>query len=161
MNAFKVEDYITLFINDSIRNDDFYTWNIPLSYYTNRRGDVCTVSCMGGTIEPTASGIHGIVINYVNGAQNAYTTGNDPAILTHGYETIEHGTNKTAFKFTKMAELLVKARPYQITLKITSHDKTTVRDSTNIKGCITLKYTYYNQLETGENLHNQYNKTLS
>jgi len=157
--GFKVEDYLTLFINDATRSGDNYTWQIPQTYYTNRRSRVSTVKCIGGTIEPTAV-VHGLVINYVNGVQNAYTSGNESGVLTHGYQTLEHSNNKIAFNVSQGGELLVSARPNQITLKITDHNKATVRDGSDIKGCLTLKFCYYNQLETGENLHNQYNPTL-
>lgn len=162
--GFKVEDYLTLYINEATRNGDNYTWQIPQTYYTNRRSKVSTVKCIGGTIEPAAV-VHGLVINYVNGVQNAYASGNESGVLTHGYETIEHG-NKITFNVSQGGELLVSARPNQITLKITDHNKATVSLQTqnittiDIKGCITLKFCYYNQLETGENLHKQYNPTL-
>ena len=155
-DSYKMEDYVSLYIADSTQNGDFYTWQIPQSYYTNRRSQVCTVTCRGGSIEPTAV-VHGIVVNYVNGAQNAYASGNVQAVLTHGYQTIEHSNNKMAFNFTQSSELLVSARPQQIVLKITGHDKESI---TSAKGCLSLKFCYYNQLETGEALHKQYTNTL-
>lgn len=155
-DSYKLEDYVALYIADATQSGDFYTWQIPQSYYTNRRSQVATVTCRGGSIETTTV-VHGIVVNYVNGAQNAYASGNEQAIVTHGYQTIEHSNNKMAFNFTQNSELLVSARPQQIVLKITDHEKGSIA---SIKGCLTLKFCYYNQLDTGENLHKQYTNTL-
>ena len=155
-DSYKMEDYVALYIADATQSSDFYTWQIPQSYYTNRRSQVCTVTCRGGSIETTTV-VHGLVVNYVNGAQNAYASGNVQAILTHGYQTIEHSNNKMAFNFTQSSELLVSARPQQIVLKITDHAKGSLA---SVKGCLTLKFCYYNQLDTGENLHKQYTNTL-
>lgn len=158
--GYKVDDYVSLYLIDATRNGDFYTWQIPLSYYTNRRSRVATVKCVGGTIEPSAT-VHGIVINYVNGGQNAYASGNEQPVLCHSYQTVEHSNNKIAFNISQNAELLVNARPNQITLKITDHNKATAFNEVNLlKGCLTLKFCYYNQLETGETLHNQYDPNL-
>ena len=158
--SYKVDDYVSLYLIDALQRGDFYTWDIPQTYYTNKRSQVCTVTCLGGTIQPTET-VHGLVISYVNGSQNSYTSGNDYPVLCHSYQTLEHSNNKIAFNISQGGELLVRARPNQIILKITDHNKDTAYDDVLfLKGCLTLKFCYYNQLETGENLHNQYNPTL-
>tara|TARA_B110000285_G_scaffold156756_1_gene174894 strand:- start:224 stop:691 length:468 start_codon:yes stop_codon:yes gene_type:complete len=152
--GYQVNDYVHLYLTDATRNGDFYTWVIPSSYYTNRRSSVCTIESVGGTISTTSATVKGLVINYVNGAQNSYASGNVPAVLCHGYEA-----TAMDFTLTKDIQLLVEARPQEVTLKITA-DTGVSADTAPLKGCLSLKFSYYNALQTGELLHGQYTPTL-
>ena len=161
--GYAVDDYVHLYIKDATKTDDFYTWHIPGSYYTNRRSRVCTVECVGGTIQPTVAypsdGFgHGLVINYCNGGQNAFSSGNVQAALCHASKGSDYDTS---FNTTSGIQILVDARPQQITLKITTAEGTTVQGTVPVHGCLSLKFSYYNALETGEQLHSQYTPTLS
>lgn len=154
-HGYQVNDYVHLYLKDATKSGDFYTWVIPSSYYTNRRSSVCTVESVGGTITSTLATVKGIVVNYVNGAQNSYSSGNVPAVLCHAYTV-----TPLDYTFTKDIQLLVEARPQQITLKITADNGTPADTAPLTVGCLSLKFSYYNALQTGELLHGQYTPTL-
>lgn len=157
-NKLSIKDYVTLLLTDADENpeDGVYTWNIPTTYYTNQRSNVCTVSIVGCNLQTVASQAT-LVINYVNGASNIYSKDNQTYLIGHCEYHADHGTHGAYTIIDRQINLLTTARPNKITLEFLN-DNLVLNDMAT--GIVTLEFCYYNAEETNDNLHNQYTNTL-
>lgn len=157
-----VPDYITLYDGNATASaTSSLTWNIPDSYYTNTRGNVCYVSLVQSIIQTTSVNDN-LVIKYVSGVQNQYTTKQDGAVIAMmGVQTGEGqgGSELDCYTptITEPIKCLISARPTQIKLDIKEIDDTAVNVSdAGFSGIFTLKFEYLDTKEEIKNLKNQH-----
>ena len=148
-SALKVCDYVTLHSGDiaTTVTNGVYTWNIPQSYYTNQRSQVCTVECTKGVAEIDSNTLKGSIYTYENNGYNHFASGGRPVIA------YAHVNSVRAHEIQGAGELLTSARPQQISIKITDLSKGVIADATVFS--LTLKFTYYNALETPRELQSE------
>ena len=154
-NVLKVCDYVSLNIAESLKELDTstYKWDIPQSaYMSNQRSQVCTVEVTGGVIGCTIENPLGMVIYYLNGGYNHYSSKGHPAI-----GSVSKNTSK-GFAVTGTGQTLTQARPQAITLKFVTHLGETLTKN-QVAGSITLKFSYYDAVGTGRDM--QHEKTIS
>ena len=149
----KLCDYVTLNLKDaSAPVDGVYSWTVPTgSYYSDRRSQVCTVEISGGVLATSSASDDVLLIQYQNGGFNHFCSGKvRPLIGT--WSDLDN-------RATGVGEILVNARPQQISLKIQKVD----RDNSSgiLSGSITLKYKYYNSIQSKEQLHSEYTPIIS
>ena len=73
MNGANIKDYVTLFLEDAVflENDTLFTWSIPVTYYSNQRSRVCSVSVISANIITNMAFTNKtIILDYVNGGFN-------------------------------------------------------------------------------------------
>ena len=157
-NGLKLCDYVTLNLekSDDYENNvtDIYPWFIPNSaYYSDRRSQVATVEIIAGLLRSSeTSGVDdNLLITYEKGGFNHYTTDNERPVI--GYCTAKDPIIKGT------GELLVNARPQEIRLKITTLNR--VPASGELTGSITLKFKYYNSIQSSAQLHGEYTPIIS
>ena len=167
--GYNVEDYVTLNARDKQSiSGSVITWEIPQTYYSNRRSHVCTVECITGlATDDQTAGNDGVVVSYVNGGQNSFSSGNKaPVIALSTQTTLVSGTNNETHTLVSCGKLLTQARPHRISLRIETPQGgalgtfTTPPAATDAQFVICLKFCYYNQLDTGEALHSSYDPLL-
>ena len=164
-NGLNLCDYVTLNIldatngntPDTVPTGGIYEWIIPTgAYYSNRRGQVCTVEISSGAIASDTSNVDEVIgVYYENGGFNHHATGNNRPLI---------GISTYLDKYVKgTGQLLCDARPQQIRLKIVRPDRATAgspdrREAVtgNLIGSITLKFQYYNSIQSTEQLHSEY-----
>jgi hypothetical protein len=162
MNGANIKDYVTLFFEDSgaVAGDKIFTWSIPVSYYSNQRSRVCSVSIVSANISTRGQYKTAISIDYVNGGFNSYSTSNQRHIIGHAgvvdytqkiYETLQG---------YEAIRLLTNARPDKIQLRFLNYDNLELSTSDILGFIITLAFTYYDAEETDKQLHNQYTNVL-
>ena len=174
-NSYSVDDYITLNGRDRQSvSGNVLTWEIPQTYYSNRRSNVCTVECTSGVVaDNTGLGeVDIVVISYENGGQNSYSSSNVAPVIGISSQTVR-GTQATyeSYLIHATGQILTQARPKRISLRVESAKRAslgtdnlpafspTVQD-TDCQLVITLKFKYYNQLKTASNLEDQFSTTL-
>ena len=175
--GYRVDDYVTLNSRDRESvSGNVLTWVIPQTYYSNRRSQVCTVECTSGIVaDNTGLGdVDIVVISYENGGQNSYSTSNVAPVIGISSQTVR-GTQATyeSFLIHSTGQLLTQARPNRISLRVESSRRQALGDDINkpafstppndaddCQFVITLKFCYYNQLDTGEALHSSYTPLL-
>ncbi len=175
--GYRVDDYVTLNARDreSVSNN-VLTWVIPQTYYSNRRSQVCTVEVVTGVVADniTNGNVDMVIISYENGGQNSYSSSNVAPVIGIGGQTVRGTTyNDETFSIVPAGQLLTQARPNRISLRVESSRREALgNDSTkpafasppdDVDDCqfvITLKFCYYNQLDTGEALHSSYTPLL-
>jgi hypothetical protein len=151
-NGLKLCDYVTLDLSEtSVLSAGVFEWIIPTgSYYSDRRSQVCTVEIMGGTLKSDTGNDEVIMVSYENGGFNHYTTGNGRPVIGI-WSDLDQRVNSTG-------ELLVDARPQLIKLKM----KRAGGDATaTLLGAITLKFKYYNSIQSSAQLHSEYTPIIS
>lgn len=151
----KLCDYVTLDLSEtSGYSGGVFEWIIPTgSYYSDRRSQVCTVEAIGGTFKSSSPGTGNdevILISYENGGFNHYTTGNGRPVIGV-WSDLDQRVNSTG-------ELLVDARPQLIKLKLKRAGGTATG---TLLGAITLKFKYYNSIQSQEQLHSEYTPIIS
>jgi hypothetical protein len=170
-NSYSVDDYITLNGRDRQSvSGNVLTWEIPQTYYSNRRSNVCTVECSTGVVsDNTGLGtVDIVVISYENGGQNSYSSGNASPVLGIAQQTSD--ANET-YSIKSTGQLLTQARPNRISLRVESAKRASLGDAnqpafsptvqdTDCQFVITLKFKYYNQLKTASNLDDQFSTTI-
>ena len=148
-SGLKVCDYVTLHSNDkSSLTEGVYTWNIPQSYYTNQRSQVCTVACARGVAVIENSSMKGSIYTYENNGYNHFASSGGRPVIAYA-----HVNSVRAHEIQGAGELLTTARPQQIAIKVTDLAKGDITDATTFS--ITLKFTYYNAIETARDLQNE------
>ena len=157
-NGLKLCDYVTLNLekSDDYENNvtDIYPWFIPNSaYYSDRRSQVATVEIIAGLLRSSeTSGVDDdLLITYEKGGFNHYTTDNERPVI--GYCTAKDPIIKGT------GELLVNARPQEIRLKITALDG--ILAAGDLTGAVTLKFKYYNSIQSSAQLHGEYTPIIS
>ena len=148
----KLCDYVTLDLSETpVLSDGVFEWIIPTgSYYSDRRSQVCTVEIMGGTLKSDTTNDEVILVSYENGGFNHYTTGNGrPVVGVWG--NLDKRVNSTG-------ELLVDARPQLIKLKM---KRAGGADTGTLLGAVTLKFKYYNSIQSSAQLHSEYTPIIS
>lgn len=156
--GYSVDDYVTLNFFDAEvdANGMDMSWNIPQSYYSNRRA-ICTVEVICGTVTSSKTiGTDGVIISYVNGGQNSFTSGNFPPVIATGQKQTEF-FNAKGDEFHSLKggiKLLTNPRPNRITLRVENPQRGDIGTSPTMVIC--LKFCYYNQADTGEALHATY-----
>ena len=157
-NGLKLCDYVTLNLEKSdgysTNTSDVYPWFIPNSaYYSDRRSQVATVEIIAGVLRSSdTTGVDDdLLITYENGGFNHYTTNNERPVI--GYYNVVHPLVKGT------GELLVNARPQEIRLKITALDG--VLAAGDLTGSVTLKFKYYNSIQSSAQLHGEYTPIIS
>jgi hypothetical protein len=174
-NSYSVDDYITLNSRDrqSI-SGNVLTWQIPQTYYSNRRSNVCTVEVVTGVVSDNIinGAVDAVVISYENGAQNSYSSNNAPPVLGIASQYARGSNyNDETFLIRGSGKLLTQARPSRISLRVESSRRESLGSSTkpaftsrptdpDCQFVITLKFKYYNQLKTASNLEDQFSTTL-
>ena len=161
MNVANIKDYVTLFFDDSLTvfNSTLFTWSIPVSYYSNQRSRVCSVSIVSANISTDVE-FKTIILDYVNGGFNTYSSSDRRNIVAH--LGVSDFTNKI-FETSHSSEpinLLTNARPDKIQLKFFNGLNGSLNEDDLNFGCITLAFTYYDAEETDKQLHNQYTNVL-
>ena len=156
-NVLKVCDYVTLNINDAIVDATEpkakYRWNIPQSaYMSNQRSQVCTVEVTGGVIGYSSTTAKGMSMYYLNNGYNHYSSSGHPVI-----GSVSKGTTKS-YSVTGTGQTLTQARPQFINIEFLKQDQTQIT-KTNLSGCFTLKFSYYDAVGTGRDM--QHEKTIS
>ena len=175
--GYRVDDYVTLNARDreSVSNN-VLTWVIPQTYYSNRRSQVCTVEVVSGVVaENIINGdVDIVVISYENGCQNSYSSSNVAPVIGIAGQSVRGTTyNDETFSIVPTGQLLTQARPNRISLRVESSRREALGDDINkpafspnpnnpndCQFVITLKFCYYNQLDTGEALHSSYTPLL-
>jgi hypothetical protein len=172
MSALKVCDYLSLYILDAeletTTNSLTYKWTIPNSYYTDQRSQVCSVEITAGALEcDDSKNINSLAIAYMNngsfnqyssktilvGAEAVNMTKATAPVIGYGYNLY---TGITAmFQAEGSGALLCNARPQTIYMKFIKTNKTEVLENDNLTGCLTLKYLYYNALDTARRLQDE------
>jgi len=154
-------DYITLYSKNSQTLGSTMTWNIPDSYYSNTRGGVCYVSLVQSIIQ-SASVNDNLVIKYVNGVQNQYTTSQNGAVIAMlGVQNgTAYGTTDELDCYTPLItepiKCLISARPSQIKLDVKEIDDNSVNvGDTSFFAVFTLKFEYFEVKEQIDNLEKQ------
>ena len=149
-SALKVCDYVTLHSGDiaTTVTNGVYTWNIPQSYYTNQRSQVCTVECTKGVATiPDATDRKATIFAYENNGYNHFSSRGRP-VIAYG-----HVNSLNVQELYGCGELLTSARPQQITIKASKLNQGAVPTTT--VSSLTLKFTYYNALETARELQSE------
>ena len=154
----KLCDYVTLNLEkseDTTPNDGVYSWIIPTgSYYSDRRSQVCTVEISRGVFvsgDPGTGGDEAFTVAYENGGFNHYSTGNSRPIIGLWSDTDQRVEGTGA--------LLCDARPQHIKLKILKTSGT-ISDGF-LSGSVTLKFKYYNSIQSSAQLHSEYTPIIS
>jgi hypothetical protein len=161
MNVANIKDYVTLFFDESLTvfNSTLFTWSIPVSYYSNQRSRVCSVSIVSANISTDVE-FKTIILDYVNGGFNTYSSSDRRNIVAHlGVSDFANKVFETSH-VTEPIRLLTNARPDKIQLKFLKDDNTEIVYNDMYGGCITLAFTYYDAEETDKQLHNQYTNVL-
>ena len=148
-SGLKVCDYVTLHSNDtSSHTEGVYTWNIPQSYYTNQRSQVCTVTCARRVALIDSNNLKGSIYTYENNGYNHFASSGGRPVIAYA-----HVNSVRAHEIQGAGELLTSARPQQISIKVTDLAKVVITATTTFS--ITLKFTYYNAIETARDLQNE------
>ena len=148
-----VPDYLMLYKVDAVNNGGKYTWNIPSSYYSNQRGQVCYVSLCDCLVDDTGVDEE-IAVKYHSGGQNYHSTKNSGAYLG-GLSTSVESAGHSHHKYdADRVKLLVSARPTTIELSTVNCNDDLVELDEVI---FVLKFEYLNT----ENTNNQYINTFS
>ena len=161
-NGLKLCDYVTLTLSSATTTTgNTYTWNLlGGGYYSDRRSQTCTVEISSGVINVGAvntGGTVGMLVQYVNGGHNQYTsTKQRPAIGMSEVISSNTRNDSLTHSIKSTGELLCNPRPGEITLKITDVNDDPVGV---VLGAITLKYTYYNAIESAYALQSEYTPT--
>jgi hypothetical protein len=168
--ALKVCDYLSLFIIDAEKQNNTatsltYNWTIPNSYYTDQRSQVCTVEITNGSLATSTvgTGVYGFSVQYLNnGSHNQYfskTIVKDNTLTKTSSPVIGYGherhNGESVFSVEGNGALLTNARPQNIILKFIKHDKTEITEIDVLKGCLTLKFSYYNSIDTARELQHE------
>ena len=156
-NVLKVCDYVSLNLADAIVDATELTanfkWNIPQSaYMSNQRSQVCTVEVTGGVLGCGTSGARGISLYYLNNGYNHYSSAGHPVI-----GSVSKGTSK-AYSVEGTGQTLTQARPQVINIEFLNQS-TTQLTKANLTGSVTLKFSYYDAVATGQNM--QHEKTIT
>lgn len=153
MSLSNVPDYLTLHKSDAIDNSDVYSWNVPQSYYTSARGNVCFVSLVSASVDDAEDS--SLVVKY-HGGQNAINTKNDGNVLGVCYLSTSATNPNYMYDSAENIKLLIQARPSTISLSLVGYDNA-VKGITN--GIFTLKFDYLNEDEVARDYSNTlYNK---
>jgi hypothetical protein len=154
----KLCDYVTLNLEKSeghsANTTDTFPWFIPNSaYYSDRRSQVSTVEIIAGVLRSSETGgvDNNLLITYEKGGFNHYTTDNERPVIGY-YNVLDPLVKGTG-------ELLVNARPQEIRLKITTLDGS--RSTGDLTGSVTLKFKYYNSIQSSAQLHSEYSPLIS
>jgi hypothetical protein len=161
MNGANIKDYVTLFLNDAVvsANATLFTWSIPATYYSNQRSRVCSVSVVSANIITDVE-FKTIILDYVNGGFNTYSSSNRRHIVAHlGVSDFTNKIFETSHR-SEPINLLTNARPDKIQLKFFDGFNNLLDEDDLNYGCITLAFTYYDAEETDKQLHNQYTNVL-
>jgi hypothetical protein len=161
MNGANIKDYVTLFLNDAVvsANATLFTWSIPATYYSNQRSRVCSVSVVSANIITDVE-LKTIILDYVNGGFNTYSSSNGRHIVAHlGVSDFTNKIFETSHR-SEPINLLTNARPDKIQLKFFNGLNGSLNEDDLDFGCITLAFTYYDAEETNKQLHNQYTNVL-
>ena len=157
-NGLKLCDYVTLNLekSDDYANNvtDTFPWFFPNSaYYSDRRAQVSAVEIIAGVLKSSeTSGVDDyLLITYEKGGFNHYTTDNERPVIGY-YNVVDPVVKGTG-------ELLVNARPQEIRLKITTLDGS--GSTGDLTGSITLKFKYYNSIQSSAQLHGEYTPIIS
>jgi len=165
-NVYQPCDHVTLFLTGKDGTDKGstidrvnYYFDIPTSkYFSNDRGSMCTVQVAAGLInvpdEKDAS------VFLMSGSANGFTV-NDKFLKTGGDDPpatvcIAH---QAAFRLLSTGEHLITARPERIHLKLVYTDGDSaaggfVAPPATVAGAITLKFTYYDAVQSTVNMKN-------
>jgi hypothetical protein len=149
MTALKVCDNISLFTYDAeiVYNGSYstFSWDIPNSYYTDQRSQVCTVQLMDGILDLEVYGtVKGIAIMYENnGSSNNYTsktpvakTLTDPTKSSSNAPVLGVAERRASnlLKISQGIPYLCNARPQRIVLKFLDLTKKEVTEGSGLTG---------------------------
>lgn len=162
MPSLDIKDYVNLHVKESRKlSTGVYEWTVPHGYYSNKRSSVCTVHIVASSVRTFQAHDGGLFISYETGAFNTISAGNshhtDNPILSH---VTPHGrSNPSSFDTdVPQCKLLVAARPEKIKLKFADTKEHGVKELGG--GVITLCYEYYDSVDTAEQFHEQFVRTL-
>ena len=136
MSLSNVPDYLTLHKSDAIDNSDVYSWNVPQSYYTSARGNVCFVSLVSASVDDAEDS--SLVVKY-HGGQNANNTKNDGSVIGTLCLSTSAANPKYSYNSAANVELLINARPSVITLSVSDIANATLGLTNAV---FVLKFTY-------------------
>ena len=182
-NVYQPCDHVTLlFTGDS--SDDFnngngttpdginYYFDIPPKYFSNDRGGMCTIQCIGGgfgtkeshrilALQLMSGSVNGFTINdkvKYKDATNAIRVPESPVIA------VSHETSTgTGGDLKGTGEYLLSARPQKLHIKIThlqGEASFVTTPPADLAGVMVLKFTYYDPTESRVDMLNHQNYKL-
>jgi len=159
MSSLKVCDYVTVYAQGNSRDaDGVYHFDIPNTYYTNQRSQVCTVEVTNGMVYSVTTETKACILQYMNGGINHYATGNLRPIIGNAQKF-----TAGSMRITPTGRLLCNARPNHISLKLLdlvfsgtpAELQLPTVTATNLNFVLTLKYSYYDSIETARELQRE------
>lgn len=157
-NKGKICDYVTLTGTDDTPQNGVYEFTVPLSAYQNlQRSQSVSVSLVAGHINTTTNVSNSTLITYESGCMNSYKNvlglGRPQIYVTGSYAT-ETANNKLQYvDNVQPIEVFTQPRPTKIRLGFYTEEGDAI--DTIVAFGLVLKFTYYNEQETAQNLHNQ------
>lgn len=153
-NKGKICDYVTLTGTDDTPQNGVYEFTVPLSAYQNlQRSQSVSVSLVAGHINTTDNVSNSTLITYESGCMNSYK--NVLALARPQiYAVYATVTNKLHYiDNAQPIEVFTQPRPTKIRLGFYTEEGDAI--DTIVAFGLVLKFTYYNEQETAQNLHNQ------
>lgn len=167
-NKGKICDYVTLTLDDTNEkldgsstvpagNNGVYEYTIPQSaYFNHERSQAVSVSLVSGLVQTKINQTSAVIITYNSGSMNSYNnvigTAHPQVYVTDiGYPIIN--TNLLYVDNAQPIEIFTQPRPTKILIGLRTALNVPITDIQVI--LLTLKFTYYNEQETSQNLHNQ------
>lgn len=136
-------DYMTLQFKDATVVSDSYIWNIPNTYYSNRRSPVSQVCLADAQI--VTGDQHALAVVWMGSSQNQYNTANDGAFMgTLQNFRVVGAENYYELRKSKTIDILTSARPSTIRIKLVDATNVTVplTIDANNGGQLVLKFKY-------------------
>ena len=165
MSSLKVCDYVTIHAKGTLTTanpQQIYEFDIPNTYYSNQRSQVCTVEVSNGIVLTTQGSattlIKSVAVVYLNGGVNHYVSNNLRPIIGHAQAPVAN-----TLKIYPTGALLCNARPQKVAiqfleLKYNAKGQLTPPPLTTaslFNFMITLKYSYYDSIETARELQRE------
>lgn len=168
-NKGKICDYVTLTNKEviteieTVDGTDFeipsasngvYEFTVPLSVYQNlQRSQAVSVSLVSGHLNTSSNVTNLSIITYESGCMNSYKN-----VLGFGhpqiYSVSATVTNKLHYiDNAQPIEVFTQPRPTTIRLGVYTANEVAINNVSSFG--LLLKFTYYNEQETAQNLHNQ------
>jgi len=181
MSSLKVCDYVTIHAKGiptvqpaetgavaiTPNPNQIYEFDIPNTYYSNQRSQVCTVEITSGVVKSSVGTVKDVIIHYLNGGVNHYVSNSLRPVIGNATKRITTTANETTIAHSMLINptgaLLCNARPQKISIQfmnltytggnLTPPSLTTETQVFNFM--ITLKYSYYDSIETARELQRE------
>ena len=170
MSSLKVCDYVTIHAEGTLTTDNpnqIYEFDIPNTYYSNQRSQVCTVEITSGMVKSSVGTVKDVIIHYLNGGVNHYVSNSLRPVIGNAIKITTTTANDTTIAHTMLINptgaLLCNARPQKISIQFRNLAYTdgnlqapSLAAANQIFNfMITLKYSYYDSIETARELQRE------